>query len=131
MPAPHDLDPPTRTEDERLAARRADALIGYELHFTREDNTHMPAYDEDHNDPRQHCVHGTFVGSWWGPDYLCSWCEDGISVDDMHAILAAQRERHMARAMEAYDAMVATLAQHPYDTRVACALVEYVWWQAF
>lgn len=26
-----------------------------------------------------YCQHGTFVGSAYGPDYLCGWCEDGIS----------------------------------------------------
>lgn len=23
-----------------------------------------------------HCKHGTFTGSWAGPDYMCHWCED-------------------------------------------------------
>ena len=34
-------------------------------------------YDADHDDPRQFCRHGTFIGSWWGPDYMCGWCESG------------------------------------------------------
>jgi len=34
-------------------------------------------YDADHNDPRQFCRHGTFIGSWWGPDYMCHACEMG------------------------------------------------------
>jgi hypothetical protein len=36
-------------------------------------------FDADHNDPRQYCQHGTWIGSWWGPDYLCGACESGIS----------------------------------------------------
>jgi hypothetical protein len=36
-------------------------------------------YDADHDDPRQYCPHGAFIGSWWGPDYLCGACEQGIS----------------------------------------------------
>lgn len=32
-------------------------------------------YDGDLNDPKQYCKHGTFIGSWWGPDYLCGLCE--------------------------------------------------------
>lgn len=40
-------------------------------------------YDADHDDPRQFCEHGTFMGSWWGPDYMCGWCEDGASVEIM------------------------------------------------
>jgi len=34
-------------------------------------------YDGDTNNPSQYCKHGTFIGSWWGPDYLCQACEDG------------------------------------------------------
>ena len=37
-------------------------------------------YDADVSDSSQHCKHGTFVGSWWGPDYICGKCEDGIQV---------------------------------------------------
>jgi len=36
-------------------------------------------YDEDLDDPRQRCMHGTFIGSWWGPDYLCGACEMGAT----------------------------------------------------
>lgn len=24
-----------------------------------------------------HCKHGTYIGYWDGPDYLCQWCESG------------------------------------------------------
>lgn len=24
-----------------------------------------------------HCKHGTYVGTWDGPDYMCGWCENG------------------------------------------------------
>jgi hypothetical protein len=70
----------------------------------------MTAHDEDYDDPRQRCQHGTFIGSWWGPDYLCGRCEDGVSVHEMHRILAEQRAwRWQARAV--YDAMVAVLSR--------------------
>jgi hypothetical protein len=35
-------------------------------------------YDADVTDSSQYCKHGTFIGSWWGPDYLCGACEDGL-----------------------------------------------------
>jgi len=35
MPAPHDLNYSALTEEERLALRRQDAMIGFELHFNR------------------------------------------------------------------------------------------------
>jgi len=34
-------------------------------------------YDANHNDPSQYCRHGSFIGSWAGPDYLCQACEMG------------------------------------------------------
>jgi len=43
-------------------------------------------YDEDYDDPRQRCRHGNFIGSWWGPDYMCGDCEMDIidpSLNDM------------------------------------------------
>jgi len=30
-----------------------------------------------------HCEHGTFVGGWAGPDYMCHWCEQGISAAEL------------------------------------------------
>lgn len=41
----------------------------------------MPDYVDDYGgdlqDPSQRCRHGTFIGSWSGPDYMCGWCESG------------------------------------------------------
>ena len=34
-------------------------------------------YDWDRNDRSQYCKHGKFIGSWWGPDILCGYCEAG------------------------------------------------------
>lgn len=31
---------------------------------------------------RTHCVHGTYVGDWAGPDYMCGPCEDGLGIYD-------------------------------------------------
>lgn len=31
----------------------------------------------------EYCVHGTYIGTWWGPDYLCGACEDGTSDYEM------------------------------------------------
>lgn len=45
-----------------------------------DDYTHEDAlgYDADFSDAKQYCRHGTWIGSWWGPDYMCSKCEMGI-----------------------------------------------------
>jgi hypothetical protein len=34
-------------------------------------------YDWDRSDRSQYCKHGKFIGSWWGPDILCGYCEAG------------------------------------------------------
>ena len=34
-------------------------------------------YDWDISDRSQYCKHGKFIGSWWGPDILCGYCEAG------------------------------------------------------
>lgn len=59
-------------------------------------------YDGDLNDDSQRCQHGTFIGSWWGPDYLCWACEEGISVEEYRAYqerVAARRRRELAISM--------------------------------
>jgi hypothetical protein len=38
---------------------------------------YVDEYGGDLQDPKQRCRHGTFIGSWSGPDYLCGWCESG------------------------------------------------------
>ena len=52
-------------------------------------------FDGDLSDPSQRCEHGTFIGSWWGPDYMCGACEDGISMEDclLEAVEHAQRRK--------------------------------------
>jgi hypothetical protein len=34
-------------------------------------------FDWDKSDSSQYCEHGTFIGSWWGPDLMCGRCEGG------------------------------------------------------
>lgn len=59
-------------------------------HYIHDDD-YLPGdeFDWDQGDASQHCKHGTFIGSWAGPDLLCGWCEDGI---DMAEFLVIQRE---------------------------------------
>ena len=56
-----------------------------------------------------HCVHGTYIGYPGGADYMCGWCEDGISVREMREIHKAQEQRRMLAEAEimnnVYDAI--------------------------
>lgn len=38
-----------------------------------------------------HCEHGTYIGYPGGPDYLCCWCEAGISTEKMEKMLKARQ----------------------------------------
>jgi hypothetical protein len=64
-----------------------------------DDYTEGDQWDWDQSDDSQYCPHGKFIGSWWGPDILCGWCEDGVSVKEMREILAAQRRRRADQAL--------------------------------
>lgn len=61
----------------------------------------MTQYDEDHDDPRQRCKHGTFIGSWWGPDYLCGQCEMG-DPDPTPASLREEADAYAKKFGELY-----------------------------
>jgi hypothetical protein len=69
-------------------------------------------YDENPNDASQYCPHGTFIGSWWGLDYLCGWCEDGISVAEMHTILRQRAYNQAQTIVSQFDDLVTYLTDH-------------------
>jgi len=50
-------------------------------------------WDWDQSDDSQYCEHGTFIGSWWGPDLLCHWCEAGVSPAEVESIERSARLR--------------------------------------
>lgn len=39
-----------------------------------------------------YCIHGTYIGDWAGPDYLCGRCEDPNPPTDYELALQAARE---------------------------------------
>lgn len=48
-------------------------------------------FDWDQSDESQYCKHGTFIGSWWGPDVLCGYCEDGTTDAEYREIMESRR----------------------------------------
>ena len=50
----------------------------------------------DQSDGSQYCKHGTFIGSWWGPDLMCWACEDGLT-DAEYELACLYRTRHELR----------------------------------
>ena len=54
-----------------------DAASAIGAGYDSDDYEEGDRWDWDRNDPKQYCKHGTFIGSWWGPDLLCGRCEMG------------------------------------------------------
>lgn len=55
------------------------------------DYTESDRWDWDRDDPRQYCHHGTFIGSWWGPDVLCSSCEFGDNDPSINEMIEIEK----------------------------------------
>ena len=64
IPAQEYMQLMTLSVNERIEVMSDDYEIGDE-------------YDWDISDRSQYCKHGKFIGSWWGPDILCGYCEAG------------------------------------------------------
>lgn len=69
----------------------------------------MTSYDEDRSDERQYCVHGTFIGSWWGPDYLCGYCEMGVTTYDLARGAVAQSRQQIRKVNDALVPFISAL----------------------
>lgn len=67
-------------------------------------------HDEDFNDPAQRCKHGTFIGSWWGPDYLCHYCELGYTEEEFQATI---RQEAIARLTEQLERIIPRIFRDP------------------
>lgn len=72
-------------------------------------------YDGDTNDESQYCQHGTFIGSWWGPDYLCGLCEDGVSVAQQQRMWVHNSRHRLNKANAAYIELCVVLFKN-HDT---------------
>lgn len=64
---------------------------------TYDDVMEMMDDRDDSNDPEfrdydGYCEHGVYVGGC-GIDWMCQWCEDGISLADAKQIRASERRR--------------------------------------
>jgi hypothetical protein len=81
--------------------------------------------------PDHYCEHGNYIGSPYGADILCGWCEDGISVAEMHRIQRANRKRRIVREMselrQFYEIAIGSLEAVPYNAKTATGLTRWVW----
>lgn len=52
---------------------------------------------QDYASDSNYCSHGTYIGNAWGADYICGYCEDGVSAEQFAEIV---REREAERQRE-------------------------------
>lgn len=84
------------------------------------------AYD-DLNEESFYCEHGKYIGSPYGPDYLCQWCEDGVSAAEYAAIMRERAIRDLREAEAGHERLIrAVQHQQPGKRyRVMLALIDY------
>lgn len=74
-------------------------------------------YEEERNryGRSNYCRHGNNVGSWWGPDLMCGYCEDSEPMEVYwFALAAADREIAAARSKrDRIHSLYELLIQHP------------------
>ena len=53
---------------------------------------------------RTHCKHGVYVGHPGGPDYMCGYCEDGVTDEEWeaHKKWEASTRRQLAKEQLSY-----------------------------
>ncbi len=71
-----------------------------------------------------HCIHGCYIGYPGGPDYLCQYCEDGISVAEL---VEMNRRDRIANARLLVTMMENIQAKVPFKSSTATWLVQYVY----
>lgn len=72
-------------------------------------NTPAGDYIEQAHDERDYCEHGVFVGNPFGGDYMCHYCELGISVEEMQERQRAEARR---KCRELQSVLVLVLENH-------------------
>lgn len=79
-----------------------------------EDGTEDPRYleyDGDLCDDDQRCEHGIFIGSSWGPDILCGYCEEGISAEEMERSILLDRHYSANKTFRMMIPVISTIHQ--------------------
>jgi hypothetical protein len=67
--------------------------------------------DPEFRAPDGYCEHGTYVGGC-AADYMCGWCEDGISAAEARHIVQARRTRETRARAERAARLLHDLLRH-------------------
>lgn len=79
------MDITTRQVALAILKRRKEAIA--ELQEARQ-------YAYNHHENFPYCIHGTFIGDPYGPDYMCGLCEDGEDSEYTNIYLYSIREAY-------------------------------------
>ncbi len=82
---------------------------------------------------RTHCKHGTYVGHPGGPDYMCGYCEDGVTDEEWATWKKEEARSRRAETKEALSSMVKAVRvlQKDAPTPTIFALAEKVFINTF
>lgn len=71
------------------------------LRLVRREKQHRLEYRERRRKEGwlEYCVHGVYIGTPFGPDYMCGKCEDGNDNIYAEALYEAKRRVNKARAL--------------------------------
>jgi hypothetical protein len=83
---------------------------------------------DDSNDPEfrdldGYCEHGTYVGGC-GTDWMCHWCEDGISAAEAKRIVTAQWTRQVRETAMRAERLIGNLLRLGMSGTDAASLVQ-------
>jgi hypothetical protein len=60
--------------------------MGQQKEIKMDDELEQDRYSQDYR-----CEHGMYIGPPGGPDYMCGWCEDGVSRQEYLDIINANK----------------------------------------
>lgn len=78
-----------------------------EMADDRDDRDDIPSYGESYD----YCPHGVYVGGC-GIDWMCNWCESGISVTEARRIVQMERLRKIRKNADNAALLLTRLLQH-------------------
>ena len=86
-------------------------------------------YDWDREDPRQYCRHGSFIGSWWGPDIMCMKCEldyEDPTLNEMLSVFDDKIRKNKNSITSVYSFFNRSIKEQKMDKDSIKALLEFL-----
>lgn len=92
--------------------------------FQRDLDDRDDTYDPEFRQESDYCIHGTYIGPPSGADFLCGYCEDGISLAEFRAIGRRQKLAGIRERAERAQAFLNVLLSHGVSGIIAAEYAE-------